>query len=247
MGLIYIYDGTYDGLLTSLFEAFNHRETPLDILPTESAQTDFLNEVRHIQTCQTDARRLERGILRSIGQDAASYVYAAAHSANKHAGRYMLEFLRLGFRVGESIYERLSDDTVIRVMRVSKHVWHEVERWNQFLRFRELDGGVYIAQYEPEHDVTELIMPHFATRFCVQPFILHDKKRQIAGVYDLHGWVMASSQDMILPKQTASEMEYQQMWKLFYHTIAIKERTNYKCRQNMMPKKYWKDMIEMQG
>ena len=41
------------------------------------------------------------------------------------------------------------------------------------------------------------------------------------------------------------EEDVLELWKNFYKTIAIKERTNERCRMNFMPKKYWKYIIEM--
>ena len=43
------------------------------------------------------------------------------------------------------------------------------------------------------------------------------------------------------------EQHFQKLWKTFFNTISIKERTNPRCQMQYMPKKYWKDLIEMQG
>ena len=47
-----------------------------------------------------------------------------------------------------------------------------------------------------------------------------------------------------MPTITDEEIEYQNLWKLFFNTIAIKERTNPRCQMQYMPKKYWNDLIE---
>ena len=38
----------------------------------------------------------------------------------------------------------------------------------------------------------------------------------------------------------------EELWKSFFKTVAIKERLNKKCQQNFMPKKYWKNILEME-
>ena len=38
----------------------------------------------------------------------------------------------------------------------------------------------------------------------------------------------------------------EKLWKEFFNTIGIKERKNLKCQKNFMPKKYWKNIIEME-
>ena len=53
-----------------------------------------------------------------------------------------------------------------------------------------------------------------------------------------------SSENIKLPSTTSSEIAYQELWKLFFKTIAIRERTNSRCQMQFMPKKYWQDLIE---
>lgn len=245
--MMYIYDGSYDGLLCAVFDAFVRREMPEQILPHIPAQTALFEQFHRIKTDGVHARRVEKGIVDVMGIEALNYVYTAIHSADEHAGRYVLSFLRKGFVQGARILEALTDDDVIQVMRMSRHVWQEALRFYEFLRFRELEAGVFFAEYAPENDVTALIMPHFVDRFSVQPFIIHDRGRMRAGIYANGQWTMASSENMALPEDSAGEASYQAMWKLFYRTVAIKERINPKLQRQMMPKKFWKDMLEMQA
>lgn len=243
--MIYIYDGTFDGYLCAVFDSFSRHEIPDDILAHEPEQVEFFQTFHRIETNITHARRVEQGIVRAMNADILSYVFAAMHSAQAGAGRDLLDFLHLGFKIGPTILERLTEDSVVRVMRMSRHVWFESGRWREFLRFHELENGVYIAQYEPENDVTELMMPHFADRFADQPFIIHDRGRHKAGVCHRGSWMMASSENMVLPHESEREAQYQKLWLRFYDTVAIKARENPKLRRQLMPKKYWKDMLEM--
>ena len=41
------------------------------------------------------------------------------------------------------------------------------------------------------------------------------------------------------------ELFYQELWKVFHKSIAIKERSNKNLQMQHMPKKYWKNIIEM--
>ena len=42
-----------------------------------------------------------------------------------------------------------------------------------------------------------------------------------------------------------TEKEIEILWQEFYKTIGIKERKNDRCRMNFMPKKYWKNILEV--
>ena len=48
-----------------------------------------------------------------------------------------------------------------------------------------------------------------------------------------------------LPEMDDEELAMQKLWKLFYDTIAIKERYNPKCRMSFLPKRTWDLLPEM--
>ncbi len=243
----YVYDGTFDGLLCCIFRAFERKETPEQVHPRMPEQLSLLGEPVLVATDAGRARRVEAGIARTAGMQALSYVRDAVYSAHPYAGRDAVCYARLVFRYGPAVHDLLTDDTLLRVRDTSSKLWKEVGQLREFLRFKELENGVYIAEMTPENDVTELLMPHFADRLGDMAFILHDRGRKKAGVYDTHGWVLASSAQMRMPAISAREVGYQAMWKMFYETIAIKERENPRLRRQFMPKKYWRDLTEMQG
>ena len=58
----------------------------------------------------------------------------------------------------------------------------------QFIRFSKLEGGIYYGEITPEHNVVAMLMPHFVSRFQIQPFIIHDKTHRLCGVSDTKTW-----------------------------------------------------------
>ena len=241
----YLYDGSVDGLLNCVFAAFAAKEHP-DILREGAVQLALDQRLRAIPADPAIARRVEQGILRRIGPETLGRVQVAALSAHPQAARIALDYLRLGFQVGPRIDQRLAEEPVHRMNKLLRDVQWEAQRFIQFLRFSALEGGVYFAEMQPQHDVLMLVMPHFAERFNVQPFIIHDAGRRLAGVWDRRDWLVISSEGMRLPAQAQGDAAYQAAWKMFYRTIAIEQRINPKLRRAFMPKKYWQHMLEMQ-
>jgi probable DNA metabolism protein len=45
---------------------------------------------------------------------------------------------------------------------------------------------------------------------------------------------------------TAGEEAYRNLWRNYFDSMAIKERTNPRCQRNLMPARYWKNLPEMQ-
>lgn len=48
-----------------------------------------------------------------------------------------------------------------------------------------------------------------------------------------------------LPEPCSDERQYQKLWKQYFETIAIRERTNPRCQKTLMPVRYWKHLTEM--
>ncbi len=86
-------------------------------------------------------------------------------------------------------------------------------------------------------------------RFPNQNLILHDKNRNLAFLYNSNNKknyeIIEVPAKFTVSTFSEEEIEFQKLWKTFFKTIAIKERTNSRLQMQYMPKKYWKDLIEM--
>lgn len=87
-------------------------------------------------------------------------------------------------------------------------------------------------------------------RFPKQNMILHDKNRSLAFLYNCQNKndyeIILVPENLEVNSFSQEEQQFQKLWKTFFKTISIKERTNYRLQMQYMPKKYWKDLIEMQ-
>jgi len=265
--IIYLYDGSFDGFLTAIFIAFFNKERPMDIVV--EYEPGLFTAEKTIMTNERHSSRVISGILAKIGDEAYHKVYYAYLSQLPGSGAAALDYLRLAFKVGREailrqgsqaavplggrsprsgqndVYDLLFDDRVLKINKIAKLVGTEKTKLIEFVRFAELDNGVLFSEITPNYNTVPLLMPHFCERLNTIPFVIHDKNRNIAGVYNLKEWYMIDSADIQLPENTIMEKEYQKMWRKFYDTIAIKERHNPRCRRNFMPKYYWRNMVEV--
>lgn len=245
-GGAYLYDGTFEGLMTAVFEAFAHRPMPGAIWEEQGYQPQFGQRSVDIVTDMAKAERVIAGIRKTMGPQAYEQVWLAFLSEQRERGNWIYAYIRLGMQQGRRIHSMLTDERVITLQKWSGLVSLESHRLLQFVRFSKRAGGVYYASVQPEYDVVALLMPHFAQRLNIQPFVIHDKKRGLFGVYDTREWYITTAADAVIPEKAGDEPDYEALWKTFYHTIAIKERANPRCRMQFMPKKYWKEITEMQ-
>lgn len=241
----YLYDGSFEGLMTAVFEAFAHRPMPDGIWEAEGYQPQFGERAAEIAADLGKADRVVAGIRRIMGPEAYERIWLTFLSEQRERGNWIYAYIRLGMKQGRRIHSLLTDQRVMTIHKWSGLVSTESHRFLQFVRFSKREGGVHYAGIRPAYDVVALLMPHFVQRLNIQPFVIHDKTRGLLGVFDTREWVLTQADDIAIPAPAKEERDYQRLWKTFYDTVAIRERTNPRCRMHFMPKKYWKDITEM--
>lgn len=242
--VIFQYDDTFEGLLTAVFESYGRKPAPSAIVGQQHQQ--MLGA--YYETIPTDEQKAERviaGIQRKAGGDAYERIWTGFLSCSPDKGTILYRYIRLAMKLGEAVRLHITDERVIAAEKLASLVSKESYQLIQFVRFSRMEGGVYYAKITPDNDVVSLMMPFFADRFNTQPFLIHDANRQIAGIYDTKDWVIVSTEDFRLPDYAPDEKLYRQLWKRFYDTIAIKERSNPNLRRQHMPKRFWRNMTEM--
>lgn len=239
-----IFDGSFDGLLTAIFEAYTLRPMPAEIVEPDSQQ--HLGVVyRNVRTDAAKAARVRRGIRTQMGGEAYDNAWKAFLSQHPERGTFIYRYVRLGFQIKQQLVRSLTDERVITVNKLASLVAREASHLLQFIRLGETETGVYYSEITPTYPVLPLIMPHFVHRLNTQAFVIYDKTHKQAGLYNGRQWVLTDADNAQPPAYTAEERQYRQLWKTFYDTVAITERINPKLRQQFMPKKYWRNMVEM--
>jgi probable DNA metabolism protein len=240
----YIYDGTLPGLLTAVFTAYERKEQPYVIAEEEGLQTVFGQEAASIAAREDLAVRVEDGIRKKMGQEGYDSVWTAFLSHDGDKATKIYRYIRIGMKLGRAVHDHLTHDDVLAVVSMNRHTGSEAHKLKGFARFALMENGVYYSRITPKNNVLPIIMPHFADRMSVQPFLIYDEAHRLAGVYDMKSWYLVEADELNLPDYSEDEKQWQGLWKKFYDTIAIKERVNHKLRMSLMPKRYWRNMTE---
>ena len=157
----------------------------------------------------------------------------------------ILNYICFGFKVGSKVDTMLSVPFILELQKIRKTVLLEVHRLSGLLRFIEIGKNQYVSIIHPDHNILELLGKHFIKRFPTMDFAIIDKNRDICFFYQNTISFIHSVKGVPLPKITAEEKEYQKLWKTFFETIAIRERSNSKLQKQYMPKRYWQDLVEI--
>lgn len=242
---IYLYDGSFEGLLTIVFDSFLSQTIPENIICDSFALNLFQNYVT-IQTDDTKSNRVYHGIAQNISYSTLYYAYHVFLSNEPNKEIDIFHYLLLGFEIGNKIDHLLSNPLVLKIQKTSKRVGGEAHRLTGLLRFIQIDENMYYSKLHPNNNVIEILGNHFIKRLPTQNFIIHDENRNIALLYNTKTYTIVDAKSMRVNSTTEEEKQYQDLWKTFYQTIGIKERKNTRLQMQYMPKKYWQDLIEKQ-
>lgn len=240
----YIYDGSFNGLLTSIFEAYYKKDHLSDIVCEGHMQQDLLVQIIHIQTDDEKAKRVYDAIEAKISQKALKKVFFAYLSERPDHGMTILAYLQLGFKLGARVDSHLSNDTVLKISQIHDGVAKERHRMTGLIRFKELENGIFYAAIEPDNNIVSLLAPHFISRMRNENWVIHDLKRGIGILYNKKEWIMKDieiNDPLIMSKD---EEGYQKLWQTYFKSIAIENKINPALQRKNMPMRYWKHLIE---
>lgn len=244
--MIYIYDGTWDGFLTAIHHTYYDRERVTNIESALTYQQNLIDEYRTIGINKQKARSVEQAILNKISYESFENIQKCFFSELVGREMWILNYVKLGFKVGSKIDYMLGDQPVLNVLIPARKVGMECHRMLGLLRFELLENNIYYAKIEPDHNIITFISPHFRERFANQNWIIHDIKRNLASLYNTKKMLISYMDLSDIPELHSNEIKFQDLWRNYYKHIAIKNRYNPKLQKNFLPKRYWKNLTEKQ-
>lgn len=243
--MIYLlYDGTFPGLLTAIYEAFYSQSPPECIMPKDRYIKNLFSKQRLIITDEAKSEKVYQAIKEKISEVTLKNVYLAYLSELENIETIIFHYLKLGFKYGWRVNNRLSSDWVKQIHQASKKVSFESHRLKGLIRFRRLHNDLYYAPIEPDHNVLSLLAPHFCQRLTDQNWLIHDLERELAAIYNQQEWSIIYFDKVNRLEFCPDEELYQDLWRTFFNTITIREKTNLKLQRQYMPKRYWKHLVE---
>lgn len=253
---IFIYDHTFDGLLTCLFDAYNRKVFPDLLIKEGEALPLFYDEAINIVTSEEKHNRVWQGLRKKLSTSALSCLTYGWLSELPEIDMLLLRYMKKVFDSPFSIETNFADPDVLELSRVWKKVNNERHRLLQFVRFQKASDGTFFAPIEPLYNVLPLTIQHFKDRFADQAWLIYDIKRKYGFYYDLSSITEVTFEDdtqahlltgILEDKLTAQdEAFFQELWKTYFKAICIKERLNPRKHKQDMPVRYWKLLTEKQ-
>ena len=254
---VYTFDGTMDGLLTAVFDAFSLKEQPEQLLAKGDALPLFCDHTYSVTTDDERARRVWTGLEKQLSHEAVRLISVSWLSELSELSTPLFQYVCKVFRQGD-ISKNFADSDVLTVTNIARRVLHEQLRMKQFIRFQKAKDGTYLAVVSPDHNVLPIIIDHFQDRFNDQPWLIYDAKRHYGFYYDGQTAIRITFEDEASVPFNLSDGKLnedvlssddqllQNLWRTYFKAICIKERMNPRKQLQDMPRRYWKYMTEKQ-
>lgn len=251
--VIFVYDKTFEGLLTAVFDAYSRRVFPDALLAEGEPFPLFYDETVTVCTDAAKADRVWKGLERKISKTSLSGVTVTWLSELPEVDMLLFRYIRKAIDSPVTIEFNLGDPDVLETAKIWKKVNNERLRVMQFFRFQKAADGTYFAAVAPIYNVLPLVLPYAQDRFADQRWLLYDLKREYGFYYDLRETTEVRFEEKdshlltgLLADDIMDQDEklFQRMWKAYFKSIAIRERLNPRLHRQHMPERFWKYMPE---
>jgi len=255
--LLFLFDNTFEGLLTAVFEAYSRRTFPDELLVEGEQLPLFYDEAFTVITDEKKAGRVWRGLQKKLSDVALSSLAQCWLAELPEVPMLLFRYIRKAIDSPVSIETNFADADVLELSKIWKKVDWERIRLLQFVRFQKAADGTFFAAMEPQFNALPLTIHHFKDRFADQRWLIYDIKRAYGYYYDLkevrevtfgedsrEGHLLTGMLDESLMDK--DEKLFQRLWKTYFKAICIKERLNPRKHKQDMPVRYWKYLTEKQ-
>lgn len=242
--LAVVFDGSLEGFLCVVFAHYYDKINPLAIQKEGQYQNTLYAEEYYIPTDFEKASRVQRGIRKKISLQAEDYLSYAFLSEDESCYMDIFRYILLGFKLGKSVDCYLQEDFVLKVHKLARYVGREAHLLSGFSRFAETKQGVFYCSIAPKNNVLPILAEHFSDRMMNQAWIIHDKNRKQAAIYNGDHFVIGAVPKEVNLEYKDKELQVQELWRTFFNSVSIKERENKKLQRNLLPLYFRKSMLE---
>lgn len=250
--MIYVFDGSLEGLLTAVFEWFDRKSTEPAKLQNQSLyQADVFTPSLLINTEREKADRVWQGLAKKLGRDWMRRVYCAYLSELPEIHQELFWFAIYIFSNKPGAEKNFGNPQVLAMAQTARKVEREKHRMEAFIRFQKTGDGIFYCGIDPDFNVIPLLINHFKNRYADQKWLIYDLKRHYGIFYDLKTVeeIEMNIDVNLLKKENQhmldeNEVLYADLWKNYFKSTNIVARKNTKLHTQHVPKRYWKYLTE---
>lgn len=244
------YDGSFQGLMTAIHFVLRECPKSVHIRKGDKTTVSMFDDIISMGSKAAAVSELIDSLKKTGGFSLLQDVMTLFLSENQDFENLMLQYIRIAQDAGKDPAGQKQHPVIHKAQKLIQKVRFEVHRFKGMLRFEQLETNYLWASYEPDHNISCLLAPHFKRRMPHENFVICDVRRGTGVLYDQTDLneiifdidiLQTIRQQGTLLKTTDP---YARLWKAYFDRIAIRERQNLKLQQSFMPKKYWRYLTE---
>lgn len=242
--ITYIYDGSFTGFMTLVFDSYKTRRKPAKIVKAKNYRPDLLSKVVQVDSDEDKADRIVEYGKNKLSPAIFKQAYRAFLSEQPGVELSIYDYLYQGLVGKVNLNNNWTSETVLIVKKLARRVNRENHLYRGLLRFRQLENNTFYAPFKPDYNISSLLAPHFTRRFQSQQWIIHDRVRGMCVIWNREDWMEISADMLPEVNYSREESQYQKLWQEFFENISIVSRENKKLQANFIPLKHRDFLIE---
>ncbi len=150
-----LYDASFDGLFTAIFEVFEYRYKDVEIVSRERFHQENIFAGIHEVVTQTDkSERVLKKLEQSLGKKGIHKLLKVFLSEDPELEKIILSAIKGSVKnPQENILENYADSDIMKISKICKSVDRESHRMTAFVRFEKMQDGIFFAKVDPDFNV----------------------------------------------------------------------------------------------
>ena len=234
--MILVYDGTFEGFLSLVYEVYYEKLKPIKIYKTLPNKMIF-EEIKTIKTIELNSIKVLDAIKAKFPKEILEKILNIFMCDSKEFEMVLLEYIIIGFKEVKQLFN-INLESIFYLNNLEKELFKNIHKMTGFIRFEELEDGTLYAKIESKFNIVYFLGKHFSKRFNNQNFIIHDLNRKIAFIKIENNYSIQEVAFFDEPNYSSNEQKFQKLWKSFFSGVTLKERINPKLQRQLVPLLY---------
>ncbi|WP_417361874.1 TIGR03915 family putative DNA repair protein [Galbibacter sp.] len=185
MKTILIYDGSFAGFLTAVYQVFDENLKEVCVVKPKHYAPEMFAEGKIVTTSNLKAKKVWHSLQLKVSKHAANELYKVFLSEIKGTEDALLRYIIYAYSAEFFSHTDYSNVYALRVHQVAKMVDREVQRLKDTTVFDNSKTDVNVAVVNSSFDVLPLLGKYFSKTLMDKKWVVYDKKRNYGLFYDL--------------------------------------------------------------
>lgn len=247
---VFTCDYNWEAMLSCIYTAWTSRLgfQNIRLALEENVQRDLFDTYIYVPCDVANAESVIDAVNIKISPAFYSELAYAGMAYEPEALDTIYRVMVLGFAYGPQVLDMVQYEPIIRFKEISRRLGNESCRFKEAVRFHEVRKDLFVAHIEPKSKICITLGPPFEDRMPSENWMIVDDVNKEAVIHpkNEHFYLrILTSQELEALQETERlNDEYTDLWKVFFDSISIKERENYRCQRNHSPLWARKHIVE---